>query len=125
MTELQQKQLALLEETAKFYNLKNRSVYKGNCKYFHPTKQGCALGRLIPDKELCQRLDELTQEKTNFSFNEAFEMFPDDLKKYTWQFLAEVQELHDYEFFWTDNGISFKGEQKVDRIKRQFNLLTN
>ncbi len=57
MTELQTKQLALLEDTVKFFNSKNRAydALTEKCYYSHPIDgRGCAIGRLIEDKELCK-----------------------------------------------------------------------
>lgn len=56
MTELQTKQLALLEETVAAYTLETRATQGYGCAYLTDTGRKCAIGRLVPD-EVCRKLD--------------------------------------------------------------------
>jgi hypothetical protein len=123
MTELQQKQLAFLEETVAFYNLDNRCVTGGgNCRYHLPGKEGCAIGRKIVDKNLCRLLDDWDGD-TGVSEIEIFEQLPEELQLLGKRFLEEIQELHDDEDNWTLEGISDTGLESVKEIKHLFGLL--
>ncbi len=120
MTELQTKQLALLEDTIKFFNSENRCEIDSGCKYFDESKYGCAIGRLIPDKELCKRLDLL--ESAGVSADIVFNQLPDNLKEYGQRFLICLQNLHDRKANWNNEGLSNDGKAAVDAIKIEFHL---
>jgi len=120
MTELQQKQLALLEDTIKFFNSENRAEYNGKCTYHTEDGRGCAIGRLIPDKELCKKFDAL--EDSPVYEERVFSNLPDNVKEYGKFFLSELQKLHDHTECWSINGLSSIGEVKVQKIKHAFDL---
>lgn len=124
-----QEMLALLNETAATYNSTNRSVEitpDGHelCKYFTSADCGCAIGRLIPDKELCQRLDALAKYGSSV-VTDIYKLLPENLQEYPIDFLSQLQKLHDKEFNWVATGISEVGKQKVEEIKVQFELTEN
>jgi hypothetical protein len=121
-TELQIKQLALLEETAKTYNSDNRCINdEGICKYFVEGKIGCAIGRLIEDKELCKRLDD---SKGKVVKNiKIFNQLPEKLKEYTQEFLSDLQILHDNSDNWNEEGLSETGKKVVSQIIRAHKLV--
>lgn len=123
MTELQQKQLAFLEETVAFYNLGNRCVTEGgSCRYYIEGKDGCAIGRRIADKALCERLDN-NPNGCGVINDFIFEELPRDLRELGRKFLQEVQTLHDEKHCWTETGISEGGLAYVQDIKERFGLL--
>jgi hypothetical protein len=123
MTELQQKQLAFLEETVAFYNLGNRCVQGDGvtCRYHIDGKDGCAIGRRIADKELCKHLDKF--ENTGVLERRVYDLLPESLKELGQSFLSKVQQLHDTSFYWTKTGISATGEERVIEIKEMYGLL--
>lgn len=122
-TELQQKQLAFLEDTIKHYNLNNRSSNDGGqCTYlpFHDKTLGCAIGRHIEDKELCKKLDSLRC--PGVSSVDTFDLLPDNLKELSRLFLVHIQSLHDGFENWNDDGLSKTGIERVRIIKELYQL---
>lgn len=125
LTDLQKKQLAFLEETASFYTLKNRCVTENGlfCKYFLEGKPGCAIGRHIEDKELCQKFDkQVFGDSFYVSEIHIFSRLPTHLQELGEHFLLEVQKLHDISRNWTNEGPSEEGKEAIALIKEQFNL---
>lgn len=122
MNELQQKQLALLNETLAHYNSTNRSVgaVQQECKYYSNDTTGCAIGRLIEDKELCKKLDNLVHSSVNDS--EVWKLLPESVKQYEQSFLDSLQSLHDTDVFWNEFGVTSKGESMVNAMKEKFGL---
>jgi hypothetical protein len=122
MTELQEKQLAFLEETAGFYNSKNRALGSdGECIYSSTAKSpGCAIGRHL-SPELAINLD--TRSETGISNDDVFRNMPPSLKELGQPFLGRVQMLHDDSTNWDDTGLSSDGESYVIRIKEIFKLV--
>ncbi len=123
METLKEKQLKVLNDTVAIYNKNNRSIIDGKCLYFMEGTIGCAVGRLIADKELCKQLDGLDNGETT-GVGVVFDKLPSDVKQLGVDFLKELQNLHDdvYTRYWDDNGLSIKGVEFVERIKQVFEL---
>lgn len=121
MTELQEKQLAFLEETAGFYNTDNRALSNtGDCVYVSTDKSpGCAIGRHIP-AELAKSLDDAPFSGINN--DDIFNAIPDSLRELTKMFLMNIQDLHDTAWNWDEKGLTAAGRQKVLAIRTDFNL---
>lgn len=121
MTELQEKQLAFLEETAGFYNVNNRGLDDtGTCIYSPTSKSpGCAIGRHL-DPVLSARLDKGTSTAVNNDV--VFPELPSILKDLDRSFLARVQDLHDTAWNWDEKGINACGKNRVLEIKKEFDL---
>lgn len=123
---LEQKRKEFLDETIAFYNLNNRCADdEGCCYYYMDGKEGCAIGRHIPDKELCKRLDEMKDGCCGSSVgtnNNVFDKLPDNLKELGQTFLHAIQALHDSSIYWTDYGISGYGLKLAKEIRDKFNL---
>lgn len=112
--------IALLEETAAFFNSGNRSTGPDghSCLYWSPSNQeGCAIGRLIKDKELCKKLDGEFKDDSSVGSDEVFARLPIEIQEYGQVFLAELQALHDYHPNWDRDGLSQFGKNKVSSIK--------
>jgi hypothetical protein len=115
-----QQHIDLLNETAAFYNSKNRSVKyiaPSQCTFFNEgTSPGCAIGRLIKDKELCKQLDYMTLTELR-SFAEIYELLPPELKEYNQEFLIDLQALHDKPENWNESGLSEIGKDRRNHIE--------
>jgi hypothetical protein len=115
-----QQHIDLLNETAAFYNSKNRSVKyiaPSQCTFFNEgTSPGCAIGRLIKDKELCKQLDYMTLTELR-SFAEIYELLPPELKEYNQEFLIDLQALHDKPENWNESGLSEIGKYRRNHIE--------
>lgn len=120
--------LDYVNEVANTYNSTNRASKvipatedkpesSGGCYYFFEGTQGCAIGRRIPDKELCKTLDK--QDATGVGNNAVYNLLPDNLKIYTKSFLSDIQSLHDYAENWIPTGLSVMGTKNVERLKER------
>ncbi len=111
----QEEKYQLLLNTALAFTAKNRSIAltviagspSPRCKYFMEGSPGCAIGRLIEDKELCRKLDECSN--TGVDEDEIFSKLPADLQEYGPDFLRELQELHDEDNNWDIYGLTQEG----------------
>lgn len=116
--ELIKKRRAVLNDTIAHFNLKNRCVNRyGDCRYIVVEKdkvRGCAIGRLIKDKELCKRLDK------RGPVSEVFRFLPQFLKDLGERFLTVVQRLHDDEQNWREDGLSERGRDKAKAIRQKY-----
>jgi hypothetical protein len=120
MNELQTKQLQILDATVAHFNSKNLSFLKDvngsikNCLYA-PTEgvsTGCAVGRLIKDKDLCRQLDSLK----NKPVSDIAQYLPDEIKKLGITFLGRLQRLHDIPSNWNENGLTKSGKDNYDKV---------
>lgn len=122
--------LALLWETAAFYNLKNRAtlgtgggVYE--CLYYHPDmKYRCAIGRQLT-AEQAKRLAKISEADGDGSLSHVWDELPGDLQDYGRSFLENIQTLHDVDKYWTDEGLSeigFSAAQEIANKVVQGNL---
>lgn len=121
---IQQKRIEFLEETVKYYSedINRRCVSAaGRCLY-DPTKagkehvsEGCAIGRKV-STELQIKLDDIG----GISNCDAFEILPEELQELGQEFLIQIQDLHDFSKNWNELGLSEKGVEMVNIIKRDF-----
>jgi hypothetical protein len=117
---LKERQTEFLNDTILHYNLKNRATrLNGRCIYspIEGVSDGCAIGRHIVDKELCEELD-----KESKSISSLMGIYPDILPKHIYElgsyFLRRIQILHDSESSWTLEGISESGIYKAEKIRQ-------
>lgn len=109
-----EEKLALLEETAKAFTLETRSVKPESivCLY---GGRGCAVGRLIADKQLCARLDAFGN--SDIKNPAIWELIPEDVKEWGVDLLSNLQMLHDLEENWDSSGLTERGRQELAEIK--------
>ncbi len=114
--------IKLLDETAAFYNTGNRCIGElGACMYFVEGKPGCAIGRLIADKDLCRELDKLDLP----AVATVYDQFPPELQEYKKEFLSDLQALHDGGYYWDEQGINGFGKRQVEVIKSNLSKYLN
>lgn len=126
-TSQKETRIKLLNDTISHFNSTNRSTKSdGDCTYVahYPETQGCAIGRLIADKELCKKLDAISGDDGGGSVKNprVFNMLPKELQDLGQDFLLEIQCLHDNGNYWDENGIAESGLNEVNRIKLKFEL---
>ncbi len=116
-------QRKLVKETAKAFNSNNRCVEitdsQSKCVYYAEGKQGCAIGRLIADKDLCRRLDKEKPSQNGVFRPRIFEQLPEEVKAYSQSLLGKLQELHDNSSNWDEEGLSDDGQEEVDQILKE------
>ncbi len=125
METLKEKQLRILNETALAYTSKTRSIVHNVCMYYIKDSIGCAVGRLIEDKEFCKKLDSNFDEKGNIitDSSSVFHRLPSEVQELGKEFLREIQKLHDMVVNWDDEGISEQGLLLVENVKLKFELI--
>ena len=119
---IKERRLVVLNDTINHYNLKNLSFScidknKYQCFYYPQTDktEGCAIGRLIKDKELCKEFG-------SKSLKQVFEYLPSNLKGLGSAFLSDLQGLHDVQKNWNKIGLSKMGLRRVEIIKKEYSL---
>lgn len=119
--EVKQKRRAVLDDTVNHFNSKNRSVSDpgaGKMKVCLYSGVGCAIGRLIEDKDLCARLD--THPQASVGRDEIFCQLPQELQELGKEFLNKLQRLHDDSTNWQEDGPSPMGYTAADAIRLTF-----
>lgn len=105
-----------LQDTIDFYNYDNRGVVDGGCVYKQGNKM-CAIGRYLLIKE-----DYDSYFNVSELLDEYPELFPAWMKKFPSYFLTQVQRLHDTCRYWTEEGLSEQGKQRVLDICKRWNI---
>lgn len=120
--QIRQRRLEILEWEKANRNGKNRSIVRdvdsGMPRCIYSGEIGCAVGRLIPDKSLCEKMD---ADENNTSVNCDFiqNLLPKDVKELGMEFLTDLQCLHDSCDSWDEFGLSESGLQWWNSIKEQ------
>lgn len=117
MNNIKQRQLHVLEDTCNHFNINNRSVKNTRCVY---GGVGCAIGRLIENKSLCEFLD--TCAPSTISNKNVFEKIPESLQELGIEFLRELQLLHDDSANWYIAGLNDRGLASRINIIKNFQL---
>lgn len=112
---------AFLNKTIKYYNITNRGVGKNGCSY----EAGCAIGRFLP-KELCDKLDHASKVNGSVSIKrvpkELWNEIPFNIRELGREFLGNVQNLHDIDYYWNNTGLTESGLDCVKVIKAKYGL---
>ena len=126
MRELQER---LLNETVAHYNLGNRADTGSGCVYEKDNGCRCAVGRLMTNEGIAM----VRSENAMYDALEVILGLPDSeslfqeqwrpLMRYegdSFQFLIDIQGLHDNPANWTPDGISEIGKENANRIRERF-----
>jgi hypothetical protein len=109
--------IEIIEETAAYYNLGNRSVTKsGRCYYNGPDGKQCAFARMCIDP---------TQLKEGLFAGNQLHVFGEEILKPEYRghsllFYDALQWLHDNQKNWTYDGLSEWGKHKVAEMKNRW-----
>jgi len=132
---IRRRMAALLDQTVAHYNSKNRSVAQlspdrvPNC-YYVPVdpecSEGCAIGRLLPEKHVRQIM---AAGCNSLSVRSLFSHFrtndigiPKVFSGIPLSFLFKLQNLHDKGKYWNEDGISNLGTGHVTAMRDDFDL---
>lgn len=102
---IEEKRLEILLDTINYFDSSKLNIENGyECKYYpvNKSKEGCAIGRLIEDKKLCEELDSEKLTDVGTIFNKL----PNNLKELGEDFLIDLQNLHDRSNNWGEDGLS-------------------
>ena len=131
-SELKQKRLSFLNGEIEFFSNNFLGVEReapnkmGECKYYfldaNGKRAGCAIGRHMTE-ENAKKAQKIGGQINSYSI---FELCPDNLKELGWDFLFQIQLLHDGQsLYWADEEndvktLSEKGLEFVGKIKKKF-----
>lgn len=118
---MQKSKLEIIDETANFYNLNNRSSFGVTCLYKNSEGKNCGVGRCLINPEEIQRkcasLDDTSIEVLVLRGIIKDEDFKEEYRGHGVEFWSAIQNLHDYEKYWTENGLSELGKVIVENLK--------
>lgn len=118
--ELKERRLTLIDETVSFYIINNRAetIVDGlkMCVYspVEGVSEGCAIGRLIANKENCKQMDVI---RGCIDDPRLVPFIPIDIMELGIDFLARLQYLHDQGRFWNERGITEDGIDYANNLK--------
>jgi hypothetical protein len=120
-----QEYIDLLEETVQYYSEDTSRRGKDDrffmCVYITDNGQKCAVGRCMIEEyaeEFSNEGDvyELEDEVRTTYGEKLDSVMQDEYKGYSTEFWSALQSLHDSEKFWDDEGLTEKGEERVEEI---------
>ncbi len=125
--------LEIIEDTVNYYSVDpvgRRAIEEnGACMYLTSTGKMCAFGRCIVDPQSnwwgqCdmiyatdEKLDRLRDGKDNVKWQ-----FKPQYEGHDIEFWLDIQKLHDDANFWTSEGLSVSGEERVKELKRRIQI---
>jgi hypothetical protein len=122
---VKERAIALVEDTAGFYNLKNRGVHPLNrdnsriiC-FYHAEENtpGCAIGRCLGrNSRFVDPLFKGDDTDVATLMSEFSEEFPNWLKEIDVKILKRIQEFHDSDHYWNDTGMTTEGGIEKDQL---------
>tara|TARA_R100000742_G_C4277210_1_gene98892 strand:+ start:472 stop:885 length:414 start_codon:yes stop_codon:yes gene_type:complete len=132
--------LELLEDTVKHYSedTSRRAVVKlesgaTECMYTTDDGQHCAVGRWLQpiykntdwmDNEGCSANDLLKGCNVNDYRYEVDELFVEGVRHIPAWFWMDLQQLHDNDDFWDEDGLTEAGVEKVDKLREDIQVIT-
>jgi hypothetical protein len=104
-----------LDEVVRHYNSGNRAITDGSFCCYHPTptSEGCALGRKFTEEE--QKVAEKFQGSVDML---TTVLIPEYWADFSFEFVCDLQGLHDNRRFWTETGLSESGWARVGKMQR-------
>lgn len=117
---------AYLDDVANFYNSGNRATDEnGTCIYDSTyVSPGCAIGKELTDKELNIRVFEEPIRNIDCTVDLLYneEVLPKWMMDFDVEFLLSLQNLHDDEKYWNEEGLSNVGMFKYNNVCENFDL---
>ena len=119
--------LEIIEETANFYNLKNRassvnSIGRQSCVYEDAVGNKCAVGRCLIDTSYLVNITGISVSGlvTRFSAKSLDELLKEEYRGHERLFWSELQSFHDNAENFTNEGLSNQGVTRLSYLKDQF-----
>lgn len=115
------RELALLEDTASFYNRNNRAVLNdGRCVYAATeTSPGCAIGRCLDRNNVPPNYSDIN---VYALWDNKTPHLPAWLHEMNVDFLRNLQAFHDCERYWDASGLTPLGREMFEWIKENINF---
>jgi hypothetical protein len=113
----------LLEDTAKFYSedTSRRALNEhGDCCYLTKDGKKCAIGRHILEGEYNERYED---NSADYVISHGEFMFPDWICQLNFLFLNRLQKFHDECCNWEENGLTSRGKNILDSLRKEAAML--
>jgi hypothetical protein len=115
MKTIKERRLEILKWERENRNTQNRAINEDlSCIY--SGEIGCGVGRLIEDKDLCAKLDNLGS-GAGVCLDSVFRQLPENVQELNQEFLMDLQKLHDYGHHWNYDGLSDAGEDFMTALE--------
>lgn len=89
----------------------------GFCRYKTNDNKSCAIGRFISNKDYKTEI-----EGKSVSCEEVKKLIPKELCNLSFEFLRDIQFLHDASKNWHENGLTERGKHKIIIIINNYSL---
>jgi len=125
----------ILDETVAFYSEdpKRRALKEdGKCAYSTPDGRHCAVGRCLKPSLLKQGTEllgngdgvyRLVQKQNNIPIGELVtgidNLLDDRYHGHSIAFWGDLQNIHDYKYYWCDSGLTERGLKMVNHVKEK------
>jgi hypothetical protein len=119
MKTIKERRLEILKWERENRTSKNRSI-NNNLTCIYSGEIGCGVGRLIEDKALCDRLDDLGGICSGVCLSYIFEQLPENVKELGQEFLKDLQRLHDHAHHWSTKGLTVGGEEFMTELEAKW-----
>jgi hypothetical protein len=118
----------IIQETAEFYNAKNRAVRSHMgcdmvCVYFDPeTGNKCAVGRCLnlPNVSIVDLKGYVDIFTGSIGSRVLEDILMEEYKGHLPQFWDSLQSLHDREDYWNAEGMSEEGKLKYEKLLKEW-----
>lgn len=124
MNRTKEEYLALLEDTVKYYSedTSRRAMGKIDCEYLTEDGRKCAVGRFLVEDFGYKSFNTCTSVTDLYAtYGSTDEFLIPEYRGYDIDFWVKLQQLHDTEPFWNDEGLTDEGNASVERIKELIN----
>jgi hypothetical protein len=113
--------IEILHETAKHYNLSNRSVDSERCLYVGPNNKQCAFARCCvnPLKEWDGH-GGVNSLVNRFGKDNVDNLLKPEYHGHKIEFWIKVQRLHDVLHYWNEDGLSEQGREEYNKLLKLY-----
>lgn len=114
--------IEIIDETAAFYNLGNRSIsgIYNKCMYNDGNGHQCAFARLVENPEKLKDYEGESVLTVLRAVEKNIIIIKEEYSGYQPAFYHDLQKLHDDPNYWTEKGLSKEGEIFVKNLKKLY-----
>lgn len=118
---MKKSKVEIIQETVDYYsadpNTRRAKNEHGDCVYINSCDQMCAVGRCMVNPRLAEGIMASYQDMvSNLNTRGHQQVFKPEYEGHPAEFWQTLQNLHDFNFYWTDNGLSERGKIKVQDL---------
>lgn len=111
----------IIKETAEFYNLNNRGYEPGwGCSYLSSDGRMCAVGRCLVNPAEPDNKKIGDEGVTSLIRKLGDNIFKPQYRGHDRSFWSDLQEFHDNETNWNDEGLSVEGDRAYAKLMENY-----